>query len=88
MPEEEVIARAVALLQGPLKGLNITTVRKICSQLPKQFKEAQDKAIIAESLYLQGDLTTSEIAAHLGVARRTLYNYLHFRGVSFHKKNM
>jgi len=44
MPEEEVIARAVALLQGPLKGLNITTVRKICSQLPKQFKEAQDKA--------------------------------------------
>lgn len=44
-------------------------------------KKAQDKAIIAETLYKKGEMTTFEICDHLSISRRTLYNYLHHRGV-------
>jgi DNA invertase Pin-like site-specific DNA recombinase len=46
-------------------------------------KEAQNKAIIAETLYKQGDMSVSEICKHLGIARSTLYNLLRFRGLKF-----
>ena len=44
-------------------------------------KEAQDKAMVAETLYRQGKLSVTEICKHLGVARSTLYKYLKYRGV-------
>jgi DNA invertase Pin-like site-specific DNA recombinase len=44
-------------------------------------KEAQDKAMIAETLYRQGDMTVSQICRHLSIARSTLYKYLRYRGV-------
>jgi DNA invertase Pin-like site-specific DNA recombinase len=39
-------------------------------------KEARDKAMIAETLYKQGNMSVSEICKHLGIARSTLYKYL------------
>lgn len=56
-------------------------------------KAAQDKAIIAETLYKQGRNPNSgdrvwsitEICRHLGICRTTLYKYLRFRGVGIGK---
>lgn len=39
-------------------------------------KEAQDKAIIAKSLYDKGDMSVAEICRYLNIARSTLYKYL------------
>lgn len=39
-------------------------------------KEAQDKAIIAKSLYDKGDMSVEEICRYLNIARGTLYKYL------------
>jgi DNA invertase Pin-like site-specific DNA recombinase len=47
-------------------------------------KEAKDKAMIAETLYKQGDMTVSQICRHLSIARSTLYKYLKVRGVKIH----
>lgn len=44
-------------------------------------KESKDKAMIAETLYRQGEMSISDICKHLGIARSTLYNYLKIRGV-------
>jgi DNA invertase Pin-like site-specific DNA recombinase len=44
-------------------------------------KEAQDKAIVAETLYKQGKMSVTEICKHLKIARSTLYKYLRYRGV-------
>lgn len=44
-------------------------------------KEAQDKAMIAETLYTKGEKTVTEICKHLNIARSTLYKYLRYRGV-------
>jgi DNA invertase Pin-like site-specific DNA recombinase len=43
-------------------------------------KEAQDKAIIAASLYKQGK-PVQKICGHLGFAKTTLYRYLRHEGV-------
>lgn len=39
-------------------------------------KEAQDKAIIAKSLYDKGDMSVSKICSHLSISKSTLYKYL------------
>lgn len=52
-------------------------------------KEAEDKAMIAETLYKQGRdpndnrkvMSVTKICDHLGIARSTLYKYLRYRGV-------
>ena len=44
-------------------------------------KKAKDKAIIAEQLYKEEKLTTTEICEYLSISRMTLYNYLRHRGV-------
>lgn len=44
-------------------------------------KEAQDKAIIAETLYKQREMTITQICKHLNIARSTLYKYLRYRKV-------
>jgi DNA invertase Pin-like site-specific DNA recombinase len=44
-------------------------------------KKAQRKAILAEKLYLDGELTIREMCEELSISRGTLYNYLRYRGV-------
>lgn len=52
-------------------------------------KEAQNKAMVAETLYKQGralgdgrkEMSITEICKHLGIARSTFYKYLRHRGV-------
>ncbi|NIP28454.1 MAG: recombinase family protein [Phycisphaerae bacterium] len=43
--------------------------------------KAQHTAIIAEKLYLEGELTIKEICDQLSIAKMTLYSYLRHRGV-------
>lgn len=50
-------------------------------------KEAQKTAMAAETLYKEGKLSTSEIMTMLSISRRTLYNYLKYRGVKFSNGN-
>ncbi len=57
-------------------------------------KEAQDKAMVAETLYKQGrgknddreELSITKICNHLGIARSTLYKYLRYRGIVINGK--
>ncbi|MFN8356316.1 MAG: recombinase family protein [Spirosomataceae bacterium] len=66
-----------------LAGLSAARARGKTGGRPKGLsKEAQKTAMAAETLYKERKLTTSEIMATLGISRRTLYNYLKFRGVS------
>lgn len=44
-------------------------------------KEAEKKAILAESYYKQGDMAVNEIAIEIGVSKMTLYKYLRYRKV-------
>jgi len=44
-------------------------------------KEAKDKAMVAETLYKQGEMSVTEICRHLNIGRSTLYKYLRYRGV-------
>ncbi len=44
-------------------------------------KKAQHTAIIAEKLYMEGELTVREICQQLAISKMTLYNYLRYRGV-------
>ncbi len=62
-----VAARARGRVGGRPKGLS---------------KKAQHKAIIAERLYQERELTVKEICEQLSISRGTLYNYLRFRGVA------
>lgn len=45
-------------------------------------KKAQHKAIIAEQLYREGELTVKEICEQISVSKGTFYNYLRHRGVN------
>jgi DNA invertase Pin-like site-specific DNA recombinase len=45
-------------------------------------KKSQQKAIIAENLYHEGQLTVKEICEQLSISKGTFYNYLHYRGVA------
>lgn len=44
-------------------------------------KEAKDKAMLAETLYKQEEMSIIEICNHLNISRSTLYKYLRFREV-------
>ncbi len=44
-------------------------------------KEAEKKAILAESYYKQGDMAVDKIALEIGVSKMTLYKYLRYRKV-------
>lgn len=44
-------------------------------------KEAQAKAMAAETLYREGKLSVQEICDQLGISKPTLYAYLRYRGV-------
>lgn len=48
-------------------------------------KEAQDKAMVAETLYKQGEMSITDICKHLGIARSTLYKYLKLRSIKFNQ---
>nr|WP_228005961.1 recombinase family protein [Xenorhabdus sp. BG5] len=48
---------------------------------------AKKKAIAAEDLYIQGELSVNEIAENLGISKVTLYQYLRYRGVQIGCKN-
>ena len=47
-------------------------------------KEAQHKAIIAEKLYRDRELTVKQICQQLSISRGTFYNCLRHRGVDVH----
>jgi len=44
-------------------------------------KEAEKKAILAESYYREGKMGVSQIAKEIGVSKMTLYKYLRYRNV-------
>lgn len=44
-------------------------------------KEAKDKAMLAETLYKQEDMSIREMCQHLSISRSTLYKYLRSRDV-------
>ena len=44
-------------------------------------KEAEKKAILAESYYKQGDMAVNKITSEIGVSKITLYKYLRYRKV-------
>ena len=44
-------------------------------------KKAQHKAMLAKQLYLERELSVSEICEQLSISKGTLYNYLHRQGV-------
>ena len=64
------------------KGLRAARARGRKGGRPKGLSEsAQRTAEIAESLYLERELTVSEICAELSISKPTLYSYLRHRGV-------
>jgi DNA invertase Pin-like site-specific DNA recombinase len=44
-------------------------------------KEAQNKAIVVETLYREGNMSISQICKHVNIARSTVYDYLRYRNV-------
>ncbi len=50
-------------------------------------KEAKDKAIVAETLYKQGQMSINEICDHLSISRSTLYKYLRYQRVKISMYN-
>lgn len=60
-------ARARGRLGGRPKGLS---------------KQAKAKAMAAETLYKEGELTVREICKQLSISKPTLYSYLRHRGVA------
>ena len=45
-------------------------------------KEAEQKAILAETYYKEGKMGVNQIAKEIGVSKMTLYKYLRHRGVT------
>jgi DNA invertase Pin-like site-specific DNA recombinase len=50
-------------------------------------KEAEQKAILAETYYKEGKLGVNQIAIEIGVSKMTLYKYLRYRGVKISDYN-
>lgn len=50
-------------------------------------KKAQHKAMLAKQLYLEGELSISEICEQLSLSKGTLYNYLRHQGVEVGRKS-
>ena len=51
------------------------------SRTKRLTKKAQHTAIIAEKLYLKGELTAREICEQLSISKGTLYNFLRHQGM-------
>ena len=49
-------------------------------------KQAQNKALAAETLYKEQKLSVSEICAQLGISKPTVYRYLRYRSVKIGSK--
>jgi len=71
-------------------GLKAARARGRTGGRPKGLSEqAQRKAIAAEALYKEGQLSIVEICNNLNISKATLYKYLRHRGIevsSFHKR--
>lgn len=50
-------------------------------------KKAQHTAMLAERLYLEQELSISEICDQLSISKGTLYNYLRHQGVAISKRS-
>ena len=50
--------------------------------LPPQTQQVIEKAMAAETLYREGELSVQQICDQLNISRPTLYAYLRYRGVS------
>jgi DNA invertase Pin-like site-specific DNA recombinase len=50
-------------------------------------KEAQQKAMAAETLYREGELSVQAICDQLGISKPTLYSYLEYRGLETGSRN-
>lgn len=44
-------------------------------------KEAEQKAILAETYYCEGKMSVNEISKEIGISKMTLYKYLRYRNV-------
>ena len=66
-------ARARGRVGGRRKGLS---------------KQAEHKAVIAESLYKEGQLSVMDICNELQISKPTLYKYLRHRGVRIGNQEM
>lgn len=63
-------------------GLKAARARGRTGGRPKGLSEtAKLKAVAAETLYKEGELSVNEIAGNLGISKVTLYSYLRRRGV-------
>ena len=71
-------------------GLKAARARGRTGGRPKGLSEqAQRKAIAAEALYKEGQLSVVEICQNLNISKATLYKYLRHQGIevsSFHKR--
>jgi DNA invertase Pin-like site-specific DNA recombinase len=64
-------------------GLDAARVQGRKGGRPKGLsKEAEQKAVMVEKLYLERELTINEICMKVGISKATLYAYLRHRGVS------
>lgn len=50
-------------------------------------KEAEQKAILAETYYKEGKMGVNQIAKEIGISKMTLYKYLRYRGVKISNYN-
>ncbi len=65
-------------------GLKAARARGRMGGRPKGLSdEAEFKAIAAETLYKEGELSVNSIAKNLGICKATLYRYLRHRGIKF-----
>lgn len=65
-----------------MAGISSARARGKSGGRPKGLSaKAQDKARIAQSLYVEQKVSISAIAEHLNIAKSTLYRYLRARGV-------
>lgn len=71
-------------------GLKAARARGRTGGRPKGLSEkAERKAIAAEALYKEGQLSVAEICQNITISKATLYKYLRHRGIevsSFHKR--
>jgi DNA invertase Pin-like site-specific DNA recombinase len=70
------------IIERTRAGLSAARARGRKGGRPKGLSaDAEKKAVAAEALYKEGDLSVNAIAENLGVSKSTLYKYLRHRGV-------
>jgi DNA invertase Pin-like site-specific DNA recombinase len=71
-----------------IAGLEAARARGRKGGRPKGLSQkAKHTAMIAERLYIEGELSTNEICEQLSISKGTFYNYLHHQGVNIGKKS-